>query len=147
MTHSMGPLEAAVAIVLALIAAWTSWIGLRKRETPKEEPAQDPKPDTPDTRPAPLRHEDIEYIRDPGTKALALAVDMSERLSRVEDQNDALAKENRDFRDVVLGVIHRLERMPPYTAADILAYIQEHLPFFRTALPDLTERIPHDPPR
>lgn len=61
------------------------------------------------------------------------------QIEELQVDNTALAEENRLFRRVVLGIVHRLEVIaawvrdghqppPPYTTDQLLAYIREHVP-------------------
>lgn len=52
------------------------------------------------------------------------------RIEALEESNRALARENRTFREVLVGVMDRLRRKPPDTPESILAYILAHLPHF-----------------
>ena len=55
------------------------------------------------------------------------------RLGRLEQANDSLGQENRVFREVVAGILARLQRDPPDTPDSVVAYILEHIPAFRKA--------------
>lgn len=52
------------------------------------------------------------------------------RTDRLEKANDDLGEENRLFREVVGGIITRLQRTPPDTPETVVSFILDHLPNF-----------------
>lgn len=64
---------------------------------------------------------------------------MEARLDEVSAENKVLAHENRLFRDVIRGVIERLERVPPAAAAEVVRFILDRIPGLT-----VTERQDHD---
>lgn len=115
----MGVVEAiAVIVVAALGAAAQIIVSRRKNGKPS------------------VTNAEVSAAEDPGKQALSSVLvlteqmgHMSRRLGKVEQENEALARENRTFRRVILTVMDMLRRKPPETPESVLAYILEHLPF------------------
>lgn len=68
--------------------------------------------------------------------------EQQDQIEELQGTNSALAEENRVFRKVVLGIVHRLEVLaawvreghqppPPYTTDQLLEFIRESLPDLR----------------
>lgn len=53
---------------------------------------------------------------------------LRDEFSALKDSNDALARENRLFREVLIGVMSRLQELTHDTGRPILDYIIERIP-------------------
>lgn len=115
----MGWIEAVAAIAVAGLAGLSQVIVSRNKNG----------------KPA-ITNEEVNKAVDPGVEALSSVIDLakevgslSNRLGKVERENESLARENRTFRRVTLSVMDMLRRKPPETPETILAFILEHLPY------------------
>lgn len=114
-------LTIAVPALVALIGAWAALRGTRTTTTTSS------------------LADAARYWQD-ATKRLDEQVQaMEARLDEVSAENKVLAHENRLFRDVIRGVIERLERIPPAAAAEVVRFILDRIPGLT-----VTERQDHD---
>ena len=117
-----------VPVLIALIGAW---FGLRGTRTTA---------DTSALADAARYWQDATKRLDGQMQQMQATLDsMEETVDRVSRENKVLAHENRTFRDVLLGVIERLERIPPAAAAEVVRFILDRIPGLT-----VTERQGHE---
>ena len=118
-------------VVPALIGLIGAWFGLRGTRTTA---------DTSALADAARYWQDATKRLDEQIQRMQTTLDsMEETVDRVSRENKVLAHENRVFRDVLLGVIERLERIPPAAAAEVVRFILDRIPGLTT-----TERQGHE---
>lgn len=131
----LGPAVGAVAVVVA------AWLGLRGARTNDRTTGLDKAAQWWEKAVERLQS-DVDHLKADRAAVKAEYAELKAEYAEVKDQaeqlstdflllkesNEALAQENRLFREVLIGVLSRLQELVPETGRPIIEYIIERIP-------------------